>query len=124
MKAATIIARILLGLIYFSYGLNFFVHYFPAKLPPGYGGVFEGALIGSGYFFQYMKVMQIAGGLLLLSNRYVSLVAIAVLPISANIFLFHLFLAPKGMVVAVLVVTTNLLLLLAYRKNYQMLLAK
>jgi putative oxidoreductase len=71
-----------------------------------------------------MKAMQIAGGLLLLTNRFVSLAAIVLLPISVNIFLFHFFLAPQGMVVAILVLIANLMLLLAYRKNYQALLAR
>ncbi len=73
MKVAVLIARILLGLIFVVFGLNFF---FPQVLhmaspPMGKEAMaFSGGLWGSGYFFQYMKVIEILSGLFLLFNRY------------------------------------------------------
>ena len=66
MKLASVIARALMALIYLIYGLNFFLHFFHASLPTGKAGDFEGGLIRSGYFFEYMKGMQIASSLFFL----------------------------------------------------------
>lgn len=124
MKIFILISRILLAVIYLIYGLNYFVHVIPAVLPPGKAGEFEGALKSSGYFFQYMKAIQVIASLFLFFNRYVALVIVVLIPISLNIFLFHLFLAPAGMLIAVLVMLTNIFLLFSYRKNYAGVLAR
>lgn len=72
MKIAVLIARILLGLIFVVFGINFF-HDFLHVAPPAMSAqasAFSGGLYGSGYFFQYMKVFEIVSGLFLLANRY------------------------------------------------------
>ena len=122
MKLALVIARVLMALIYLLYGLNFFLHFFHAALPPGRAGDFEGGLIRSGYFFEYMKSMQIAAGILLFANRYVLLITVIMFPISINIFLFHAFLLTRGIVVAALLLSANGFLLYAFRKYYMALL--
>jgi len=38
MKIATLIARILLGLMFTVFGLNTFLHFIPMQLPPGDAG--------------------------------------------------------------------------------------
>jgi len=119
MKIAAVFARVILAIIYFLYGLNFFVHFIPTNLPGGKAGDFEGGLIHSGFFFQYMKGMQIAGSLLLLANRLMPLVLVVLFPISLNIFLFHLFLLTKGLATAVVLFAANCFLLYAYRRYYQ-----
>ena len=53
---SVVTARIVLGLIYFVFGLNFFFHFLPT--PPSAGGVaeaFVGGLFQSGYFFPMLK---------------------------------------------------------------------
>jgi len=51
MKIAALIARYLLGLVFFVFGLNGFLHFIPAQpLPPGPAGQFAGALLASHYF--------------------------------------------------------------------------
>jgi putative oxidoreductase len=52
MKVATLIARILLGLIFFVFGLNPFLHFLPAIMPSGLAGQFLGLrLIQSQYVY-------------------------------------------------------------------------
>ncbi len=123
MKLAFSIVRVLMALIYLVYGLNFFIHFFHASLPVGKAGDFEGGLIHSGYFFEYMKAMQITAAILLFANRYVPFILVIMFPISLNIFLFHVFLLPKGLVVAIILLLANTILLFAYRKYYLALLA-
>ena len=118
MKTASFIARSLMALIYLIYGLNYFIHFFHGNLPAGRAGDFEGSLIRSGYFFEYMKGMQILAGLLLFANRYVPVVLVIMFPVSMNIFLFHIFLLASGLVVATLLILANTFLLYAYQKFY------
>jgi len=119
MKIAVLIARILLGLIYFVFGLNFFLHFIPMPAPTkDAAGAFEGGLFGAGYFFPFMKVVEIVSGLFLLLNRYTPLFILVVFPITLNIFLFHAVLAPSGLTTAAPMLIFNLFLAFAYRKYY------
>lgn len=120
MKTATLIARILLGLIYLVFGINFFFPFMPASQPKmsAEAAAFSGGLYGSGYFFQYMKVLEISGGLFLLINRFTAFFLLALLPISLNIFLFHVMLAPAGVPIGVAVIALNLFLCVAHFKYY------
>jgi hypothetical protein len=118
MKLIVVAARLFMALIYLLYGLNFFLRFFHASLPTGKAGDFEGGLIRSGYFFEYMKGMQIAAGLFLFTNRYVPLILVIMFPVSMNIFFFHIFLLTRGIVVAIILLLANTFLLYAYRKYY------
>jgi putative oxidoreductase len=120
MKIAVLIARVLLGLIFVVFGLNFFFHFITMAQPPmsAPATAFSGGLFGSGYFFQYMKVIEIASGLFLLINRYTALFVVILFPISLNIFLFHAILVPSGVPLGTIVLLLNLFLGFAYRKYY------
>src|SRR6185503_11951454 len=103
MRIAALIARLLLGLIFVVFGLNGFLHFIPMGPPPaGLAGQFIGALAQSNYF-SVVAVLQIAGGVLLLVNRYVPLGLVLLGPVIFNILLYHLLLNPVGIGMAVLV---------------------
>ena len=118
MKIAVIIARTILGLIFLVFGLNFFFHFIPMSPSPGKAGAFEGGLMGSGYFFQFMKVIEIVSGLFLLVNRYTAFFLLLLFPITVNIFLFHAFLVPSGLPLGGFMLALNLFLGYAYFKYY------
>jgi putative oxidoreductase len=120
MKIAVLIARVLLGLIFVVFGLNFFLHFIPSPPPTNdAAGAFSGGLYGSGYFFQYMKVLEVIGGLALLVNRYTAFFLLVLLPISLNIFLFHALLAPAGIAMGAGIIALNVFLCVAYFKFYK-----
>ncbi|MCC8424245.1 DoxX family membrane protein [Mucilaginibacter sp. UR6-11] len=120
MKIAVLIARILLGLIFVVFGLNFFFPFMPKQpMPTGAAGAFAGGLWGSGYFFQYLKVIEIVSGLFLLLNRYTAFFLLALLPISVNIFLYHAILLPAGIPVGAVVIVLNIFLCIGYIKYYK-----
>lgn len=119
MKITALIARILLGLIYFIFGLNFFFNFVPIPQMGKEGDVFLKSLITSGYFFQFLKIIEVAGGFFLLINRYTAFILIMVLPVSVNIFLFHTMLAPSGIPMALGILALNLFLCVAYLKYYR-----
>lgn len=120
MKIAVLIARVLLGLVFVVFGLNFFFQFLHMPQPPmsDKAQAFSGGLFGSGYFFQYMKVIEITSGLFLIINRYTALFVLLLLPISLNIFLFHAILAPAGLPIGLAVIVLEVFLLFAYRKYY------
>lgn len=80
---------------------------------------FSGGLFGSGYFFQYMKVLEIIGGIALLANRFTAFFLLVLLPISLNIFLYHAILAPAGAPMGAGIIVLNVFLCVAYFKYYK-----
>ena len=118
MKIATLIARYLLGLVFLVFGLNGFLHFIPAQpLPPGPAGQFAGALIASHYFL-VVAAVQLAGGVLLLVNRYVPLALVLLGPVVANIFFFHLLMDRRGLPLAIVVVILWGILFLRHRQYF------
>jgi putative oxidoreductase len=97
MKIAVLIARILLGLIFVFFGLNGFLHFLPAQLPPGVAGQFLGALFAS-HALLFIAAFQVIGGALLLIGRYIPLGLVILAPIIVNILIFHITMAPAGIV--------------------------
>lgn len=110
--------RLLLGLIYTVFGLNFFLHFIAIPPMPEQAGNFIGTLISSGFSFQLLKVIEVSGGLLLLSGFYVPLALVLLAPITVNIFLFHAFLAPTGMFLQAAMFIIHIYLGYAYREYY------
>lgn len=111
MKIVVLIARILLGLIFFVFGLNGFLNFIPATLPPGMAGQFFVALVASHYSYLVFAVQLIAG-VLLLVNRFVPLAVVLLGAELANILAFHITMLPEGAASAV--VATILWLIVAY----------
>jgi hypothetical protein len=124
MKAKLVIgARVLLGLIFFVFGLNFFLHFIPQPPPTGPAGAFAGAMFATGYLFVVLKVVETVSGALLIAGRFVPLVLAVLAPIVINILLFHGFLAPAGIPLAIVVLALELFLAWSYRSVYRPMLA-
>lgn len=96
MKIAVLIARILLGLVFFVLGLNGFLQFLKmGPLPSGLAGQFVAVLIESHYVL-FVSAIQVAGGALLLMNRYVPLALTLLGPVIVNILLYHALMDPPG----------------------------
>jgi uncharacterized membrane protein YphA (DoxX/SURF4 family) len=118
MKILTIIVRSLLGLIFVVFGLNAFLHFIPMPPPEGLAGGFMKALFVSHYFY-VVAVLQIVGGALLLLGRFVPLGLTLLGPVIVNILLFHIFLEPSGLPLAVVVSALALFLLWTNRQVFR-----
>lgn len=110
-------ARILLGLVFFVFGLNGFIGFLPAPPLPGPAGAFIGALVGSGYVMTVVKGIEVLAGAALLLNRFVPLALTVLAPIIVNIVLFHVILTPPNPV-AFAVLGLELYLAWAYRDAF------
>jgi putative oxidoreductase len=118
MKVTTIIARVLLGLMFVVFGSNIFLHFIPMPpLPATLAGDFSKALMQSHYMY-VVGLLQVIGGLMLLIGRYVPLGLTLLGPVIVNILLFHIFLEPSGLPMALVVAVLALFLLWRYRTNF------
>ena len=117
MKTAVLIARILLGLIFVVFGLNGFLQFLPQPAMPEGAASFFGALAASGYMLPLLFATQVGGGALLLVGM-VPLGLVILAPVIVNIFLFHVFLAPEGMPLAIVVCALALFLAWTHRGSY------
>lgn len=90
------VARVLLGLVFFVFGLNGFLHFIPQPPPAESARGFFELLTGS-YLFSLVKGTEVVVGLALLSNRFVALALVVLAPITVNIFMFHAAVAGEGL---------------------------
>lgn len=118
-STAVVVTRILLGLIYFVFGLNFFLHFLPT--PPQTGGPAESFTTGlfqSGYFFPFLKGLEVFLGGLLLAGVFVPLVLVILMPVTLNILLFHAFLTDNA-IMSIVMIALHIFLAWSYRDYYK-----
>ena len=117
MKIATIIARVLLGLVFVVFGANKFLHFLPNPPMQGAGAQFMGAMFETHYLY-VVATCEVLGGLLLLAGRFVPLGLTLVGPVVVNILAFHIFMDNSGLPVALVVSALALFLLWRHRQNF------
>ena len=123
MKNASLVARYLLGVIFLVFGLNGFLHFIPMPPPSGIAGQFMGALFLS-HFLVVVFLLELIPAILLLINRYVPLALVLLGPVIVNIFLFHCFMAPSGLPLALVVAVLWVLVAVGVRPAFSGILQK
>jgi uncharacterized membrane protein YphA (DoxX/SURF4 family) len=119
MKVVTVIARVLLGLIFVVFGSNAFLHFLPMPpLPKGVTGEYLHAFFASGYVY-VIGGLQVIAGLLLLIGRFVPLGLTILGAIIVNIWIFHVLMAPEGVPPAIVVTILELFLVWRYRDAFR-----
>jgi uncharacterized membrane protein YphA (DoxX/SURF4 family) len=116
-------ARIVLGLIFFVFGLNGFFAFLPQPELTGAPGAFIGALAATGYMFPLIKGTEVVAGALLLSNRFVPLALVLLAPVIVNIALFHFVLAPDSLAMVFVMLGLELALAWVHRDAFRGVLA-
>jgi uncharacterized membrane protein YphA (DoxX/SURF4 family) len=118
MNLARLIPRILLGLVFTVFGLNGFLHFLPMPPMSGPPADFFGALFATHYMLMLIFGAQVLGGVLLLVGIFVPFALVVLAPIVLNIVCFHLYLAPSGLPLAIIVVILELWLAWSYREKF------
>ncbi len=118
-----LVARLLLGLILFVFGLNVFLQFMPQGKMSEEAYALLGALNHAGYFFPLIGGLQIVVGLALMAGRWVALALVLLAPLSVHIILFHLFLHPSSIGPGLVFFLLNLYLLFVYKPKYESILA-
>ena len=118
MRIVTLIARLLLGLVFFVFGLNGFLNFLSmGPMPTGLAGQFTGALFLSHYYW-VVAALQILGGALLLANRFVPLALVLLGPVIVNILLYHVFLNPAGIALAIVMTILWFIVFYGHRQYF------
>jgi uncharacterized membrane protein YphA (DoxX/SURF4 family) len=119
MKIATIIIRVLIGLLLLFASVSFFLKLVPEPVTTGDFKAFQVGLVASTYLMPLAKAIELLCGLSYVSGRYVTLANIIILPITINILLINYFLAPEGLPIAIGMFLGNLFLIYRYWHNYK-----
>jgi uncharacterized membrane protein YphA (DoxX/SURF4 family) len=102
-KKFTLVARILLGLLFFASGIVglFKLAPVPPDLPQQLT-TFNAGLEASVYFIPLLKLTESVCGLLLLSGFFVPLALVILAPVVLNIFFVNAFMMPQGLPLALI----------------------
>lgn len=94
------------------------------KLPevPSDAKALRDALLAAGYFFPTIITVYLLVGIAYLTNRFVSLATLVLVPITVNVLLYHLFLAPSNLPLTAVLIIPNAVMIYACREAYQPLL--
>lgn len=122
MRKVDLVVRLTLGLIMLVFGLNKLYLFIPVPEQNKEGQVLISAIIESGYLIQFIALVEIAAGLLLIFGRQVTAALLLLLPVTANILLFHAFADKQNLLAGLLVFGLNMYLLYTRRHRYQALL--
>src|SRR5277367_5809681 len=117
MKIAVLVARILLGLMFLVFGLNGFLNFLHAPMPSGGAGQYM-TLLGPTIYMQFVFLVQIVGGVLLLSGQFIPLALVLLGPVIINILLFHITLQPAGLPPGLLTVVLWFIIFFGVRKYF------
>jgi uncharacterized membrane protein YphA (DoxX/SURF4 family) len=117
MKIAALTCRILLGLVFFVFGLNKLHQFIPGGIPPGDAGAWSLLMINH-HWMTVVGVFETAGGIFLLSGRFVPLGLTLVAPVCVNILLFSFLFAPAAAGPGIVAAILDIFLLYAYRSYF------
>jgi putative oxidoreductase len=117
MKIAVLVARILLGLIFVVFGLNAFLNFLHAPMPTGPAGQYMAVMFGS-FYMHFVFVVQLVGGVLLLSGQFVPLALVLLGPVIVNILLFHISFQPAGLPPGLLATLLWFIIFFGYRRAF------
>lgn len=118
MRIAIIIVRCLIGFLFVASAIVVLFDLVPKPELHGAVKEFNEGIAASGYFIPTLKVIELICGILLITGLFLPLVTVVIFPIVLNIFLFHAFLSPEGLPVAILMLLGNLFLAYANRDKY------
>jgi len=125
MKHVFTAARILLGLIFLVFSLNYWLQFIPIPGQPegSHGANFMGAIFMT-KFLTVVKVLELVGGVLLLSGRFVNLGLTLLGPIIISIALFHLLVAPGNYGLTIVICVLALVTLIGQKDYVRAIFAK
>lgn len=119
MGYVTVAARLVFGGLMFYNGLNHFVHFFALPAAGPAATAFLEALIASG-LFDFVKVLEVLIGLVLLGNVFVPGAIAVAMPIMVVSTYFNFFLlgGRTGLMAGLLGIGLNLILMFGYRQYF------
>lgn len=118
MKLATTIIRVLLGALLLFASLMFFLKLAPEPEVTGDFKAFNVGLVASKYIIPLAKAVELLCGISFITNKFVALANLVILPVSLNIFLINFFMTPENLPIAIFICFANLFLIYRYWEHY------
>ncbi|WP_296384618.1 DoxX family membrane protein [Winogradskyella sp.] len=115
------VLRILLGIFVIVFGVNKFADFLPMPEMSAEAGAYFGALTSTKTMV-LVGIIEIVAGLALILNKFGALLALILMSISVNAFLFHAVLDPGGIGGSVVLLILNIAVLYGYKDKYKALL--
>jgi uncharacterized membrane protein YphA (DoxX/SURF4 family) len=119
MKIATFIIRTLIGLLLLFAAVTFFLKMNPEPVTTGDFKAFQVGLMASTYLMPLAKGIELICGLCYVSNRFVTLANLVILPVTINILLINIFLSPENIPIGLFVFLGNLFMIYRHWDNYK-----
>ncbi len=117
MEKLSLISRVLLGLIFFIFGLNGFFHFIPVPPAPEAAGQFITALLRTGYVMPLVKLTEVICGLGFLTGLFIPLCLVMITSILINIVFFNFVLNPSGIWITFVIAIPYSILIVKNFKN-------
>ena len=117
MKILVLLSMILLGALFTVIGLNHVVPFMHMAVPPGDSARLLGLMVEHHWFVLY-GLIEVAGGLMLLSGWFVPLGLTLLAGMGTNILLFHITLEPSGLPAMLFFGLLEVVLVYAYRASF------
>ena len=90
-----------------------------APKPSPEAGALFAALAKTGYFFPFIKVIEIITGVLLLSNKFVAFALVLFTPILMGIAQINFILNPSGIILTAFLIVLYLFLAFEHKEQYK-----
>jgi hypothetical protein len=116
MKIVSMIARILLGLVFVVFGANMLHPFLPMQMPTGPAGQLMAGLFAT-HFPILIGLVQVIGGLLMLSGQFVTLGLVLLGPVIVCIDYFHFSVAHEGLPLAAVITILWILVAMAHKHH-------
>jgi len=118
-KKILLVVGILFGLMFINSGLNKFLNYMPVPddLPSEMVKLMT-AFMTIGWLMPLVAVVEIVGGALFMIPKFRALGAIVIFPIMVGIVLTHIFNAPSGLPIAIVLLAINIWVIIENRAKY------
>ena len=123
MRYVVLVCRILLGLMFFVFGLNNILGFFKMPPPAAPDALTFMTILHASHWMAFVGAVMTVAGLLLLVNRFVPLALTLLAPVVVNILLYHALLWPHAALPAILALALELVLIAFYFRNFTPLLA-
>ena len=118
MKIAILIARILLGLVFFASGVVSLLKLGKMGGMPSDAMTFMTLMVSHNYT-TFIALLMLIGGLLLLVGRFVPIGLVLLGPILVNILLFHILFRVPGIITGLVCTVLEIFLIWAYRSSFR-----
>jgi putative oxidoreductase len=118
MKIAIVIARILLGFVFFASGLVGILKLGKMGGMPADATTFM-TLMAAHNYATFVAVLMLIGGLLLLVGRFVPIGLVLLGPVLVNILLFHILFQVRGIATGLVCTLLEVFLIWAYRSSFR-----